>query len=63
VGFDPSLPQSVVTDATGLADFGTICLMQPQNGQEFDLLFSCVDPVNGTLVEGACGTYIVSLPN
>jgi hypothetical protein len=59
-----SLPQTAVTDASGRADFGTLCIVMDNNvtdGMEFDLLFSCTDPVNGGTLDCECGTYRILL--
>jgi hypothetical protein len=65
IEFQPPLPQTVATDATGLADYGFLCVTNAElvDGEQFNLVFSCIDPVNGGTVTGNCGTYTVFAPN
>jgi hypothetical protein len=59
-----SLPDTAVTDATGRADFGSLCIIIDNNvtdGMEFSLLFSCTDPVNGGTLNCTCGIYRILL--
>ena len=59
--FEETFPMQAVTDASGLADFGTLCVMTEfQEGTTFNFSFSCTDPVNGGALTGACLTYTLS---
>lgn len=57
-------PASVPTDATGRASFGSLCVMADglSSGTTFNLVFSCVDPVNGGTLSCNCGTYRIFKP-
>lgn len=67
ITFNPaSPPLTVATDATGRASFGNLCVQLGSgivHGLEFDLIFSCTDPVNGGPLEAQCGTYRIFLNN
>jgi hypothetical protein len=64
INFTPALPQTAVTDASGRADFGSLCIVMDNNitdGMQFSLLFSCTDPVNGGTLNCTCGIYNILL--
>jgi hypothetical protein len=54
--FNPPLPRTAITNASGVAAFGDQTV-HGEHGDAFNLQFDYVDPVNGTPDNCVCGRY------